>query len=565
MELGPSNAIATGTGTAPATAARPRRDVERRLPLWWRTRDRRLRDVAVVAFPALLAAALCLLGITARSLGFDESATATIVSQHGAALRHAIAHDGGNMAGYYVLMHALVGLFGRGLLVLRLPSAIAISAAVAVTGALGLRLFDRRVAFAAGLLTAVSVSLVFWGQSARSYALAVAFASASFMAFVSLVGQEAASSGATLARSDGSLARRNRWGAWVAYVLCTALALYMSLMAALVVVAQVATFAWWWRGRRWAVLSAVATIGVLCIPLALLAAGRGSGQVSWVSRPKFVDIEQVLEAVAGAGLQPSIRATATTFVLLWLTVAGLIAIAAAIVLAWRRSTEWRTNFGPTLLLSWLVVPVVLAWAESLVAQPLFLPRNLLYAMPAAALLLAWGLTRRRVAPALALTAFALLLILRALQVAPSYGVSPEDWAGATASVLRQAQPGDCVLFYPSDGRMAFQYYLPGRLAGTGASGGLVPRPVLPKAPWTQIRRYVEDYAVPSPATVARLPSSCTRLWFISTHQGRRYGSPAARVEYWRYVHLRAALQSAYPDHLVRLFGYASAVNVELLG
>lgn len=499
-------------------------------------------DAAVVALPALLAAALCLIDITSRSLGFDESATASIVSQHGAALTHAIGHDGGNMSGYYVLMHALVSLFGRGMLVLRLPSAIAIAVAVALTGLLGLRLFGRRAALVAGLLTAVSVSLVFWGQGARSYALLVAFSCASFLAFVALV--------------DGE--RRARPGPWIAYVLFTALALYMSLMAALIVVAQVVTFAWWWRHRRWQVLSAVAAVGVLCIPLALLAAGRGSGQVSWVSRPKFVDIEQVLEAITGAGLQPSMHSTATTFPLLWLTVAGLVAIAAVIVLAWRHTERRQAMFAPTLLLSWLLVPLVITWIESIVAQPLFLPRNLLYTAPAVALLLAWGLTRTRIAPTLAIAAVLALLVARALQLAPSYGVSPEDWRGATALVLRQAHPGDCAMFYPSDGRMAFQYYLPTRLVRAA------PRAVLPTAPWSEVRTYVEDYAAPSRATIAHLPSNCRRVWFISTHPGRPHGSPVARTDYRRYLRLRATLQAAYGSHRVRNFGYASPVRVELL-
>ncbi|MGN6167885.1 MAG: glycosyltransferase family 39 protein [Solirubrobacteraceae bacterium] len=517
-------------------------------------------NAAVVAVPALLAGALCLIDITGRSLGFDESATASIVSEHGATLSHAIAHDGGNMSGYYVLMHALVSLFGRGMLVLRLPSAIAVAVAVAVTGLLGLRLFDRRTALVAGLLTAVSVSLVFWGQGARSYALMVAFTCASFLAFIALVDP----------RDDGvaggeSGLRRERVKPWIAYVLFTALALYMSLMAVLIVAAQLATFAWWWRRRGREVLCAVAAVGVLSIPLALLAAGRGSGQVAWVSRPKFVDIEQVLEALTGAGLQPSIHSTATTFALLWLTVAALIAIAAVIAFAWRHRERRQAIFGPTVLLSWLVVPLVLAWIESLVAQPLFLPRNLLYGTPAAALLLAWGLTRTTVAPKLALGAVAVLLILRALQVAPSYGVSPEDWRGATSFVLRQTQAGDCAVLYPADGRMAFQYYIPGRLASTAEEGGRVPRPVMPNAPWSEIRTYVEDYAAPSPAAIAGLPSSCRRLWFISTHPGRPRGSSAARADYQRYIRLRAALESAYGSHRVRYFGYASPVRVELLG
>jgi mannosyltransferase len=505
----------------------------------------------------LLALVLCLIGITARSLGFDESATATIVAQHGAALRHGIAHDGGNMSGYYVLLHVLVVIFGRGLLVLRLPSALAVAFATAVTGLLALRLFDRRAALVAGLLTALSVSLVFWGQSARSYALVVAFASASMLAFVALV--------------DGPRASR---GAWVAYVLCTTLAMYMSLMAALVVLAQLVTFVWWRRRHARAVVSAVAAVVVLSIPLVLLATARGSGQVSWVSRPHLADIEQVLEAVTGAGLQPSIRSTPTTFLLLWLSVAGLLAIAAVIVREWRRHGAGRVTFGPSLLLAWLVLPVVLAWAESLVATGLFLPRNLLYCEPAAAVLLAWGLTRRslpalrsgwaRLAPTLALAALGALIVLRVLQLAPSYGVSPEDWQGATSFVVQHAQPGDCVAFYPSDGHMAFQYYLSGRFGGTTDLRGLVPRSVLPAAPWSEVKMYVEDYTVPTQAMTAALPARCPRLWFVSSHQGRVHGSPAARAEYHHYIAFRAALESAYASNQTRLFGYASAVRVELL-
>jgi hypothetical protein len=113
--------------------------------------------------------------------------------------------------------------------------------------------------------------------------------------------------------------------------------------------------------------------------------------------------------------------------------------------------------------------------------------------------------------------------------------------------------------------MAFQYYLPARLGGTSQPGGPVPRSVLPKAPWNRVKTYVEDYVAPPAAAVAKLPSSCRRLWFISSHQGRVHGSPAARTEYHRYIGFRAALESAYATHQARLFGYASAVRVELLG
>ena len=103
-------------------------------------RDRALA-LAAVAIPTALAAALCGYEISVRSLWLDEAAAVTIASQHGSALGAALAHDGGNMLGYYALLHVLIGAFGKGALVIRLPSLIGATATACVAGLLGLRLF----------------------------------------------------------------------------------------------------------------------------------------------------------------------------------------------------------------------------------------------------------------------------------------------------------------------------------------------------------------------------------------------------------------------------------------
>ena len=69
----------------------------------------RVRDVVVLALPAMVAIALCLYELTTRSLWLDEAATVAIASQHGSAFWHASAHDGGNMLGYYALLYVLIG------------------------------------------------------------------------------------------------------------------------------------------------------------------------------------------------------------------------------------------------------------------------------------------------------------------------------------------------------------------------------------------------------------------------------------------------------------------------
>ena len=65
---------------------------------------------------------------------------------------------------------------------------------------------------------------------------------------------------------------------------------------------------------------------------------------------------------------------------------------------------------------------------------------------------------------------------------------------ATKTVLAESQPGDCVAFYPLDGRMAVSYYVRERDAEATA-----PRPVFPTAPWNQVTPYVERYGSLSPA------------------------------------------------------------------
>jgi mannosyltransferase len=485
-------------------------------------RSARARDAVLVGAPALLAFGLCLIQIDGRSLGFDEAATVAIASEHGASLRAAIAHDGGNMSGYYVLLHLLISAFGDGGLVLHLPSAIAAGAGVALTSALGLRLFDRRVALAAGLLMAVSLPLVFWGQNARSYAILVALSVGSFLAFAVLL--------------DSS---RPHW-AWIAYVLCTVLALYASLMAVLIVLAQVLVLAWHRPRRGDAVTAAIGAVAVLSSPLMILISNRGSGQLFWVSHPDFRAVRQVAESVTSAGLEPTIHRTSTTYVLLVLTVVVLLAVGAAIVARQRR---WPTP----LLLLWLVVPIGFALIESFIGPAIFVPRNLLMVLPAIALLLAWGLTRIGAAGWVVLAA---LIALRALQLAPTYGVSPEDWRASTAYVMQSARPGDCIAFYPSDGRNGFRYY----------ANGTPPRSVLPAVPWAYERAYIETYT-----TLTKDPSRCRRMWLVASHQGRLDGPKASRSNLAQYRSLRARLSAAYGVARARQFGYADPITVELFG
>ncbi len=126
-------------------------------------------------------------------------------------------------------------------------------------------------------------------------------------------------------------------------------------------------------------------------------------------------------------------------------------------------------------------------------------------------------------------------------------------------MLATARPGDCIAFYPSDGRQAFQYYV---AAHTSASAR-APRSVLPAVPWSEVKPYVEVYVSPSSATLSRIEASCPRLWFVSSHRGQKHGPPTSRSDFARYRALLGSLTSGYAAHQTVSFGWASPVRVEL--
>lgn len=503
----------------------------------------RLLGIAVVAVPCAIAALLVFYEITARSLWLDEAASVAISLQHGAALWHAMEHDGGNMLAYYALLHVLLTLFGDHELVIRLPSAIATVATVAIVCLIGRRLFERRAALAAGLLTAVSLPLVYWGQNARSYALMTAFVAASFLAFILIVDPEAE-------RSPSRVA-------WLAYVASIVLAAYMSFESVLIVPAQLLALVWLRRPQRVLrlVLTAVAAAAVCCLPLLALAEARGQGQLFWVPNPNLSQLHQMLEALLSAGFQPNFHLTATGTPLLALSGALVAAVAAMMLRSLRARADWRG----LLLVSWLVVPLALSLLESVLLQPITLSRVALLSVPAVSLLLARGAMDRRVPALVGWSAVGVVLLLRALQLAPSYGTSPENWRAAGARVLASARPGDCIAFYPSDGRQAFSYYI-----GTDTpAAARAPRSVLPAVPWSEVKPYVEVYVAPSSSRTRRIEAGCARLWFVSSHRGQKTGPPTSRADYARYRGLLGSLTAGYARHQTVSYGWASPVRVEL--
>lgn len=508
----------------------------------------RAADLALLAGPSALAAVLSLISLTGRSLGFDEGATVAIVSQHGAALGRAIERDGGNMSGYYLLLHVLVGAFGDGPWVLRLPSVVFAALTPGLVAAIGLVLWDdRRAAGLGAVLCAVSLPLIYWGQTARGYAGGLCLACASMLAFLLF----------TRAVTEG----RRSWPTALVYVLATTCAAYCGFIVLLVVPVQVIVL----LRRRTALVrfaAPVAAVAVLCVPLAVLAVRRGSGQLFWVPKPNHQLDSQVMQSLTASGLQSTFHRSFTTTVGWIATSVVLLAVIALIALLRRRNprTEDRlAGWGTLTVFVWLVLPGLVTFLASLVAQPIFQPRNLLLSVPALALALGLLLTDRRLPRGLALVAVALALLIRVVPVVDAYGVSPEPWQQVTARVLAAARPGDCIAFYPEDARNAFRWY-----AARAHALGRAPRVVLPAVGWSTTRPYVEIYRTLSRSQISALRPGCRRLWFVSSHEGQAAGPPVAVQHREQWLAFRARLERVFGSGPVRTFGWASAIHVELM-
>lgn len=516
--------------------------------------NRRLsnHDLIPIAIAATIGVLVAAIDLGTRSLWLDEGATFAIVSQHGAALWRGIAHDGGNMLIYYLVMHVVVGLFGDAVWVMRVPSVLANGLTGALVAALALRLFpaNRRLATAAGLLTVISLPLVFWGQNVRGYAWLVTLSVGSFLALVAILQTP----------PERTPSRR----AISAYVLTTLAALYIGYDVALLIPAQLALLLVY-RERARLVIACLAIVALLSVPLLVLAAERGSGQLFWVTPLSWRLAGQAALALFSAAFLPNFHDTATTAptaILMGLAVlVGLwLAIRTVLRASKRRDDTWQLLF----ILAWVLVPTVLTLLAYAAGEPIELPRVTILELPALALLVAWLLLRPQVLPAAGIAAVAVILVLRLLQVIPSYGASPEPWNAATAYALRAAPPGrtTCVVFYAQDGREVFDYYKQaGGLSAQAPPANLVP--LLPSLPWNRVKPFVEQYRGLDRAQQSAIAARCPSLLLIASHSGQAKGTHESVVNLGRYHAMVRGLARDYSHHTLRTFGWASPIHVYL--
>ncbi|MFF2427049.1 glycosyltransferase family 39 protein [Streptomyces mirabilis] len=230
------------------------------------TRFRTKAFVAIV--PMTVTVTLGLWGIRRQnSMWGDESVTYQLAHRDltqiwGTAQYVDLVH-----AFYYAIMHEIYGLAGGGLLTLRLPSVLAMSAAAAGVGLLGLRLAGPRAGLLAGLVFPLVPQIQQYTQEGRSYAMVCALVTCATYALVACA------------------VRHTRWR-WTAYGSTMLLACLLHEFAVFALAAHGITLLV--SGvprpalRAWSVTVACIVAGLL--PLAIRSSGE-SGQVSWIAWP----------------------------------------------------------------------------------------------------------------------------------------------------------------------------------------------------------------------------------------------------------------------------------------
>lgn len=265
------------TAGAPAPVAGPVTARGRRRPAW-------VASALLLAGPTALAAWLVFPGLGRAPLWRDEVATVSVAGRDLLGTMRVLWHREANMGLYYLVMNGWLRA-GGGEIWVRLPSAVFAVATVPVTMLLARRAFGARAALAAGTVLASNSFLLTYAREARSYSLVALLAATSTLLLVRALDQP------------------SRWR-WICYVAASAAMVYSHMLAALVVVAQMASLPAARRGRvPWrTVLRSLFALAVLVLPLTAYAVLRDTGQTSWVPRPTPATLWRLGISYAGSPL-----------------------------------------------------------------------------------------------------------------------------------------------------------------------------------------------------------------------------------------------------------------------
>jgi mannosyltransferase len=299
---------------------------------------------------------LGLAGADRPALSWDEVTTADVAQRSTGEIWHLVQNVDAVFGAYYLLLHGWTALAGTSELDLRLPSIVAMAAAVGAAGQLGRRLFDPVVGVMTGLFLCALPNVSRYAAEARPYAFAV------LLSVVSLL---------VLA---GAL-ERPRPLRWAAYGLTVVLLGLGHLVALTTLGAHAAMVLIHFRRERswrpvtaWAATLAAAL--VLLGPVVLLGTRQHDTQLAWVDPVTPAILGSAPDRIAGSAR------------------AGWLLLGLALLAYWRPVAR----LVPVTLLA--VVPLTVLTVVSVLVSPMWVPRYLLVVLVPLAMLAAVAVVRQ---------------------------------------------------------------------------------------------------------------------------------------------------------------------------
>ena len=386
---------------------------------------------------------------------------------------------------YYVLMRGWLELAGSSEFALRFISLCGGVLSIALVWGVAHPLIGRRAALLATLLAALSPYLVWYAQDAKMYAALTALILLALWCATRAV------------QRGGAL-----W--WGAFVLAASLALYIHLLAALMIPLYALLPLTWpsMRGRWQYWLIALGMLTLPYLPLALwqlplLVHPHPTGH-AFTPLPEMLTLLLALHTrgVAMMGDWPVL--TAFLFAVLLGIFAPSAQTGEGIAVATTRTEEGAGGRARLFLALWSFLPVVLLFAVTL-RMPIFQPRYLIFTLPPFLMLAARGivaLARMTRAVTLALLAVVLAFSILGIWVQSTIPLK-SDFRAAAAFVARRYQAGEPIMFQVPYVRYVFDYYFPQA------------HPTL-DGPWTNDGKSVESVA----QLLREATQGYTTLWLV---------------------------------------------------
>ena len=394
----------------------------------------------------LVGLSLRLWGLGQKSIWLDEIWSITVARMPLHSVIWSIRNQDPNASLYYLMLHYWIS-FGQSEFMVRLMSALAGAATIAVLYILGEHLLNKRVGLIASALLAVNLYHIQYSQEARSYSLVVLLVSLSSLLFIKAIEHQGTKYLAP-------------------YILVSALAVYAHVFGVLVISAQCASLILLqlhtvpWKK----IAAAMVATGALVLPAAALLYERTKVpfvKLSWVPPPSIRRVYDLFYAFAGNASYYGVevgKAPGGKILLLIVfsaCVAGSWCAIRTLRLEGRSVASWKVG----LLLCWAFLPIIINVAVSLGQQSMFLTRYMLVCLPAFSLIAAFGIDRLKSRYAVT----AVLVVIVAIQMAgvpqyQAYRSEYKEWNSATDYMLSNSRPGDGAIFALAHGRLLFQYY-----------------------------------------------------------------------------------------------------------